>query len=115
MSPLQKWNKGRVCLIGDAAHSMTPNMGQGGGQAVEDAYVLAKFFKKLDRQDPERAFILFQAARMKKVSSIIRMSEMIGKVAHWTWAEGLRNFFMRMLPKNNSNKLLYKIFDLDAD
>jgi len=115
MSPLKKWAKGRVCLIGDAAHSMTPNMGQGGGQAVEDAYVLAKLFKKSDFKDPQPLFILFQAARIKKVSFIIRMSKMLGKVAHWTWAQGFRNSMMRLFSKNSNNRLLYKIFDLDAD
>ncbi len=36
--------KDRVCLIGDAAHATTPNMGQGACQAIEDAYILGKLF-----------------------------------------------------------------------
>ncbi len=40
--PRSPWGQGQVTLLGDAAHAMTPNMGQGGGQAVEDAIVLAE-------------------------------------------------------------------------
>ncbi|HET9109843.1 MAG TPA: FAD-dependent monooxygenase, partial [Ktedonobacterales bacterium] len=40
--PLTSWSRGRVTLLGDAAHPMTPNMGQGVCQAIEDAVVLAE-------------------------------------------------------------------------
>jgi FAD-dependent urate hydroxylase len=39
--PITAWSKGRVTLLGDAAHPMTPNLGQGACQALEDAVVLA--------------------------------------------------------------------------
>lgn len=41
-NPLPRWSKGRVTLLGDAAHAMLPSMGQGAAQAIEDAAVLAK-------------------------------------------------------------------------
>lgn len=40
------WYKDNICLIGDAAHAMTPNMGQGAGQSIEDAYLLADLLSK---------------------------------------------------------------------
>jgi zeaxanthin epoxidase len=40
--PIFKWAKGRVALLGDSAHAMQPNLGQGGCMAIEDAYELAK-------------------------------------------------------------------------
>ncbi|GAA4914730.1 FAD-dependent monooxygenase [Streptomonospora salina] len=40
-TPLPAFHKGRVALVGDTAHAMTPNLAQGGGQALEDAVVLA--------------------------------------------------------------------------
>ncbi|SIM76311.1 FAD-dependent oxidoreductase [Micromonospora cremea] len=39
-TPLPSYVRGRVVLLGDAAHAMTPNLGQGAGQAIEDAVVL---------------------------------------------------------------------------
>ncbi len=43
LKPLTQWSSGRVGLIGDAAHATTPNLGQGGAMAVEDALVLGRF------------------------------------------------------------------------
>jgi 2-polyprenyl-6-methoxyphenol hydroxylase-like FAD-dependent oxidoreductase len=43
--PLTTWANGRVVLLGDAAHAMTPNLGQGACQAIEDAYALARCLK----------------------------------------------------------------------
>lgn len=40
-TPLPAYHKGRVAILGDAAHAMTPNLAQGAGQAIEDAVVLA--------------------------------------------------------------------------
>jgi len=40
--PLGRWHQGRVGLLGDAAHATTPNLGQGGAQAIEDAEALAR-------------------------------------------------------------------------
>jgi FAD binding domain len=40
--PIFKWTKGRVALLGDSAHAMQPNLGQGGCMAIEDAYEMAK-------------------------------------------------------------------------
>ena len=46
MDPLPRWLQGRVALLGDAAHPMTPNLGQGACQAIEDSVVLAACLKK---------------------------------------------------------------------
>ena len=40
--PVFKWTKGNVILLGDSAHAMQPNLGQGGCMAIEDAFQLAK-------------------------------------------------------------------------
>ena len=45
LPPLPRWTAGRVTLLGDAAHPCTPNLGQGGGMALEDAMVLANAFR----------------------------------------------------------------------
>jgi 2-polyprenyl-6-methoxyphenol hydroxylase-like FAD-dependent oxidoreductase len=41
-APSARWGEGRVTLLGDAAHPMTPNVGQGACQAIEDALALAE-------------------------------------------------------------------------
>lgn len=46
LEPMKNFAKGRVVLIGDAAHAMTPNLGQGGSQAMEDAIILRNWLKK---------------------------------------------------------------------
>ncbi|KAF8526225.1 FAD/NAD(P)-binding domain-containing protein [Hysterangium stoloniferum] len=42
VEPLPFWSKGRVTILGDAAHAMPPFIGAGGGQGIEDVYVLAR-------------------------------------------------------------------------
>jgi len=52
-APDLQWSNGRVCLLGDAAHPMMPNLGQGGGMAIEDALVLGQEITKLNEgNDP---------------------------------------------------------------
>ncbi|SGY15355.1 BQ5605_C013g07343 [Microbotryum silenes-dioicae] len=50
LDPLSRWNKGRVILIGDAAHAMLPTQGQGASQSIEDAEALGAFFKGISSQ-----------------------------------------------------------------
>jgi len=53
-APDLQWSNGRICLLGDAAHPMMPNLGQGGGMAIEDALVLGQEIKKLNEgHDPQ--------------------------------------------------------------
>jgi salicylate hydroxylase len=50
IDPLSTWHRGRVILIGDAAHAMLPTQGQGASQAIEDAEALGAFFADVDSQ-----------------------------------------------------------------
>lgn len=71
-----KWHKGRVVLIGDAAHSTTPHMGQGAGISVEDALVLAD---ELSKDAPlETKFERFMARRYDRCKAVCNRSEQIG-------------------------------------
>ncbi len=72
-----KWYKGRVIVIGDAAHSTTPHMGQGAGISVEDALVLAE---ELSRDAPlETKFERFMARRYQRCKTVCERSEQIGQ------------------------------------
>jgi len=54
----QNWGRGRIQLIGDAAHAMLPNAGQGACQAFEDAYILARWLERC--VNPVEAFVNFR-------------------------------------------------------
>ena len=66
------WGRGRIQLIGDAAHAMLPNAGQGACQAFEDAYILARWLKASG--DPAEAFGNFRRIRIPRVHGVQRLS-----------------------------------------
>jgi salicylate hydroxylase len=67
------WGRGRIQLIGDAAHAMLPNAGQGAGQAFEDAYTLARWLDA-GRDDPEEALRNFRRVRIPRVHGVQKVS-----------------------------------------
>jgi salicylate hydroxylase len=68
----QNWGRGRIQLIGDAAHAMLPNAGQGACQAFEDAYVLGRWLEA--SRDPIEAFANFRRVRIPRVHGVQRLS-----------------------------------------
>lgn len=68
----RNWGRGRIQLIGDAAHAMLPNAGQGACQAFEDAYILARWLDA--RRDPVEAFADFRRIRIPRVHGVQRLS-----------------------------------------
>jgi len=107
--PLSRWYQGNICLIGDAAHATTPNMGQGGAQAIEDAYYLAKIIQS---EAPENAFETFQQSRYKKATSVVQRSWNMGKLAHWRRGKWLRNTLMKSVPERWVVKGLMDLYSL---
>lgn len=79
--PLKTWGKGRITLLGDAAHPMTPNLGQGACQALEDAVVLAKQLQA--NADLPAALRAYEAARIPRTTMIVQQSQRIGMVGQW--------------------------------
>ena len=63
------WSRGRVLLIGDAAHATSPSAGQGASIACEDAIVLAKCLR--DLPDPATAFAAYEGLRRERVEKIV--------------------------------------------
>ncbi|RAK66000.1 FAD-dependent monooxygenase [Hymenobacter edaphi] len=99
LAPLPRFDFGRVLLLGDAAHATTPNMGQGAGQAVEDAAMLARCLQE-HPADGAAAFRQFDERRRPRTTRIVRQSWQLGRVAQLRHPllVGLRNAVMRRLP-----------------
>jgi 2-polyprenyl-6-methoxyphenol hydroxylase-like FAD-dependent oxidoreductase len=75
----EPWGEGRISLLGDAAHPMTPDLGQGACQAIEDAVELAKCLS--EESEPASALRHYEAHRTRRVAVIVRRSRRLGRVA----------------------------------
>lgn len=78
--PIRCWADGRAVLLGDAAHPMTPDVGMGGGQAIEDAVVLAEAIAEEVTLDA--ALARYQAKRLARANRFVKRSYRVGQVAH---------------------------------
>lgn len=108
----QPWRQGRVVLLGDAAHAMTPNLGQGGAQAIEDAYVLAETLR--GNADVDDALARYERARFPRVRWIANTAWRFGKLAHLRpgFALSLRNWALRLTPAAINRRQLDRIYRL---
>ncbi|HWE55899.1 MAG TPA: FAD-dependent monooxygenase [Acidimicrobiales bacterium] len=79
--PPKHLRQGPVVLIGDAAHAMTPDLGQGGCQALEDAALLLACSRSRKDDDPAGLFETFERIRVPRVRRIVRDSHLIGRLA----------------------------------
>ena len=70
--PLPRWSRGRLTLLGDAAHPMLPHLGQGANQAIEDGMALAVLLANTDRGDIPQALTMYEKIRRERVSDIQR-------------------------------------------
>jgi 6-hydroxynicotinate 3-monooxygenase len=67
--PLPLWSRGRIVVLGDACHPMTPYMGQGGSMALEDAAMLVRCLRYADG-DPRYAFTLYETNRAPRTRRV---------------------------------------------
>lgn len=111
LAPIKHWHQGRVVLLGDAAHATTPNLGQGGCQAVEDAYVLAK---TLGQSNSLEAFKEYQNTRFTKANYVVKTSWQLGQITNTpSPLIGLRNFALRSTPPSLGRKTVDTLFTLN--
>jgi 2-polyprenyl-6-methoxyphenol hydroxylase-like FAD-dependent oxidoreductase len=78
---LARWVHGRTALLGDAAHAMTPNIGQGAGMAMEDAAVLAAELELAQRDEHNlvQALDRYASRRGPRVETVMRVSRQLGE------------------------------------
>jgi 2-polyprenyl-6-methoxyphenol hydroxylase-like FAD-dependent oxidoreductase len=108
------WGRGRMTLLGDAIHPTTPNLGQGGCLAMEDAMVLSRCFEKYGAS--EEALRRYEHARYKRTAAISTYSRYYGDVGQWenVWARGLRRTAFSLVPESLARRLMQIVFDYDA-
>ncbi len=101
------WGHGRIVLIGDAAHAMTPNLGQGAAMAVEDAAVLPEV---IGSDAPAEAL---REVRHNRVEKVLKDSRRLGQVAHLENLAGcwLRNAVMRCVPGSISENQYLRLIE----
>ncbi len=97
------WGQGRVTLIGDAAHPVQPNIGQGGCMAIEDAYELVKHLINSPNHPNQEITVSlrqFEQNRFPRVEKVFNTSRQIGKLGQINTVFGsrLRNWLYRLTP-----------------
>jgi 2-polyprenyl-6-methoxyphenol hydroxylase-like FAD-dependent oxidoreductase len=102
--PLPTWSNGRVVLLGDACHPMTPYMAQGAATSIEDAAVLARCLAAVENDDIERAFRMYEATRKPRTSRIQAISSantwMSGGNEDTSWLYGYDAFNVPLVEHN---------------
>jgi len=70
--PMPTWTKGRLTLLGDAAHPMLPHLGQGANQAIEDGMALATILSRVGNAHAPEALIAYERLRRERVADVQR-------------------------------------------
>ena len=78
--PLDRWSTGRVTLLGDAAHAVTPHLGQGANQAVEDAATLAELLDGATAADVPAALTAYEALRRDRTRLVRGQARAAGRI-----------------------------------
>src|SRR5437868_9815117 len=127
--PVRKWGAGSMTLIGDAIHPTTPNLGQGGCLAIEDAAVLARCLKKyaldsggaVGRQSGAASQVSialrrFESLRFERTAAIARYSRVYGAVGQWEnrWSVQMRSLILSWIPKGLTERMLRGLFNYNA-
>ena len=97
------WGTDRIILLGDAAHAMTPNQGQGAAMAIEDAAALVLAL----RVDPARPLERYRALRHHRVRRMQLASRRLGEAGHWPAPlRAPRNWLLRAIPDRLTRAML---------
>ena len=75
---VKTWHRGRMLVIGDAAHAVSPATGQGASLAIEDAVVLARCLAAVDAGNPGAAFAAYEGERRERVERVVAYGKRLG-------------------------------------
>ena len=97
--PLKQWSKGRVTIMGDAAHPTSPYAAYGAGMAIEDGYFLAKYLRGRDLSDPQAlaaGLRRYDQQRVDYTNQTTAFARFLGRLYHGVPAplNRLRDFFL---------------------
>lgn len=111
LPPLPSFASGRVALLGDAAHAMSPDLGQGACQALEDAVVLAASLGT--HPSVESALEAYDDQRRPRTQRIASRSRRIGQIAQWSSrpAVALRDLLVRATPNSSQLRSLAPVLE----
>jgi 2-polyprenyl-6-methoxyphenol hydroxylase-like FAD-dependent oxidoreductase len=112
--PVDRWGSGRVTLLGDAAHPMTPNLGQGACQAIEDALVLAHHLST--GPDVAASLRRYESERIPRTRSVVTASRRVGalfQVESRAFCR-LRDLAIRSTPAGLSYRSLQRLAGYDG-
>ncbi|GAB3458656.1 FAD-dependent monooxygenase [Actinophytocola sediminis] len=111
LPPLSSYVNGRVVLLGDAAHAMTPNIAQGGCQALEDAATLAVLAN--GSRDIDAALRRYDELRRPRTQRLAKRARMAGKTAIMSARAGrtARDLALRLLPTSVFVRAMTGMFD----
>ena len=101
--PIGEWSFGRATLLGDAAHPTTQYMAQGACMALEDAVTLGEALR-LESNDFEKAFDLYQRARVSRTARIVLSGREMGRLYH---AKGVERLVRNDLWRGRSPERFY--------
>jgi len=104
--PIKQWSKGRVTLLGDAAHPMLQYLAQGAGMALEDSLCLAKCLDEAD--SVEAAFAAFPLLRYLRTGRVQLAARLYGEFYH---ADGVRRELRNAFVKNASYEALAWLYE----
>ncbi len=100
-APLPRWTNGVIALLGDAAHPMTPDLGQGACQAINDGIELVQCLQT--RNTVAEALTEYERLGLARTSPLVARSRKIGKMRQWQnpAAVMLRNTVIKAMPQRS--------------
>jgi len=112
--PLKRWGDFRVTLLGDAAHPITPNVGQGACMAIEDAACLAKCL--LASPDITSGFRTYEALRGSRTAHMTRQARRIGAIGQWEnpWIVRGRDLITRLVLSRSPDMQLKAMYTYEV-